>query len=207
MLRTILVLCLSLLTLPATAGTCDRSAFYARWPVEGDMDLRQRIFLERAIGPVITYVAKSGLTRVSQGTWRDELTGIVYRAKNPNAFLDDIADEEARLGTDEGSEYLSIDHVIPINWACQHGAADWSEDKRFAFATDPDLLLITLNRVNSQKGDSGPESWMPIDPVIACDYTTLFLNGLLKYRFDLTDTLWLTLLHNQRDACARAAAS
>ena len=127
----------------ANAGeTCNRDWFYVNWPIENRMDLRQILLLERAVGDPIVYETPEGRQRVGRGTWVDELTGAVYRAIDPNALEEDLRDAEAKYGIDLKFQQLQIDHIIPLNWACEHGADLWSAKKRRDFATDELLLAI-----------------------------------------------------------------
>jgi hypothetical protein len=211
MLRLLLSACVCCIATQALADDCNREWFYKSWPIEDGMDLRQKIFQERSTTKVEIAETKSGRKRVFVGTWTDELTGDVYRAKNPNAFYDDIEDEEQKLGIDLTNEFLTLDHVIPLQWACEHGADAWTPQKRKAFATDRSLLRITLNRVNSSKNDQGLPIWTPaseeVGIALTCDYATSFVYGLLKYQFDLSDAEWLAMIKRQQQICALASGS
>lgn len=56
---------------------------------------------------------------------------------------------------------VQIDHVMPLSYDWQMGAARWTEGKRQAIANDPLNLMPVDGRTNSSKGDSGPASWLP----------------------------------------------
>lgn len=45
---------------------------------------------------------------------------------------------------------LDMDHVVPLKWAWDHGAAGWSRAKRIAFASAPTKLLPVEARLNRQ---------------------------------------------------------
>ena len=70
------------------------------------------------------------------------------------------------------SSRLDIDHVVPLKWAWQHGAASWPKAKRIKFANDPLNLLAVELRLNRQKGAKGPDNWLP--PENKCKYLELF---------------------------------
>lgn len=70
-----------------------------------------------------------------------------------------------------------IDHVIPLRWAWDHGADQWSASKREAFANDPDNLVPVLASLNRAKGAKGPDAWLPPNlfhvPVYSATWVTL----------------------------------
>lgn len=192
----------------ANAGeTCNRDWFYVNWPIENRMDLRQILLLERAVGDPIVYETPEGRQRVGRGTWVDELTGAVYRAIDPNALEEDLRDAEAKYGIDLKFQQLQIDHIIPLNWACEHGADQWSAKKRRDFATDELLLAITHSSVNASKGDQGPVTWQPPNADKACWYNKKFIYGIQAYGFDITIEEFGLILDNMESACRAASGS
>jgi hypothetical protein len=198
------------LAMPTIANAledCSRSDFLKNWPQQNRMDLRQILLTERAIGDTIEYTTKNGLRRIGRGTWEDGLTGTIYRAINPNEMIEDIGDATRKAGKSKVSELLHIDHVIPLQWACNNGAAAWSAKKKKAFATDERLLVITHSSENTSKGSQGAEKWQPINPRIACWYNTRFIYGILEYRFDVPTVTWKQILENQKSSCDKAYAS
>lgn len=70
------------------------------------------------------------------------------------------------------SSKLDIDHLVPLKWAWDHGAAGWSRARRIAFANDPMNLLPVEARLNRQKGAKGPDDWLP--PKNQCLYFKMF---------------------------------
>ncbi|WBB58909.1 HNH endonuclease family protein [Streptomyces sp. WMMC500] len=81
---------------------------------------------------------------------------------------------------------VQIDHVVPLSYAWQMGAATWAEDKRRQLANDPLNLLAVDGDTNSSKGDSGPESWLPPEEGIRCAYGVRFAQVALKYELPVT---------------------
>ena len=76
---------------------------------------------------------------VTQGVWLCPYTGkVFYIAKK-----------------------LDIDHVIPLKWAWEHGASEWSKEKRKQFANDPENLLAVELGANRRKSAQGPDTWQP----------------------------------------------
>lgn len=77
------------------------------------------------------------------------------------------------------SSKLDIDHVVPLKWAWEHGAAGWTKSKRVRFANDPLNLLAVEARLNRQKGAKGPSHWLP--PQNECQYLQLFTTIIDTY--------------------------
>jgi len=76
---------------------------------------------------------------------------------------------------------VQIDHVVPLSYAWQMGAARWSKEKRQRLANDVLNLLPVSGSTNSAKGDSGPASWLPPSKSIRCSYSVRFAQVALKY--------------------------
>jgi hypothetical protein len=81
---------------------------------------------------------------------------------------------------------VQIDHMVPLSYAWQLGAAQWSPQERRAFANDPRNLLAVDGPANEQKGDSGPASWLPADKANRCAYAARFAAVAVLYRLPLT---------------------
>ncbi|MCI0382990.1 HNH endonuclease family protein [Streptomyces sp. CNQ085] len=81
---------------------------------------------------------------------------------------------------------VQIDHVVPLSYAWQMGAARWPEDKRERLANDPLNLLPVEGRANSVKGDSGPASWLPPNKPVRCAYAVRFAQVALEYEMPVT---------------------
>ncbi|WP_274559391.1 HNH endonuclease family protein [Streptomyces spiramyceticus] len=81
---------------------------------------------------------------------------------------------------------VQIDHVIPLSYGWQMGAARWGEDKRKRLANDPLNLLPVSGPANGSKSDSGPASWLPPNKRIRCSYVTRFAQVALKYEMPVT---------------------
>ncbi|WP_150245335.1 HNH endonuclease family protein [Nocardiopsis quinghaiensis] len=83
---------------------------------------------------------------------------------------------------------ISVDHMVPLSEAWKTGAADWTTNRRRAFANDvdsPQLWAVTVSS-NSSKGDKDPSQWMPTNRSIHCDYVKSWVN--VKHRYGLTVT-------------------
>lgn len=84
---------------------------------------------------------------------------------------------------------LQIDHVVPLADAWRSGAADWTPERRLAFANDrtsPDTLLAVTGSTNMSKGDSTPAEWLPPDRTAWCPYAEQWVR--VKAAWDLSVT-------------------
>ncbi|GGK09780.1 lipoprotein [Streptomyces camponoticapitis] len=81
---------------------------------------------------------------------------------------------------------VQIDHLVPLSYSWQLGAARWNESKRERLANDPLNLLPVDGPTNSGKGDSGPASWLPPSRGVRCAYVVRFAQVALKYEMPVT---------------------
>ncbi|WP_369223197.1 HNH endonuclease family protein [Streptomyces sp. R39] len=81
---------------------------------------------------------------------------------------------------------VQIDHVVPLSYAWQMGAARWDKQTRQRLANDVLNLLPVSGSTNSAKGDSGPASWLPPSKTIRCSYSVRFAQVALKYELPVT---------------------
>ncbi|MFI9822975.1 HNH endonuclease family protein [Streptomyces sp. NPDC052013] len=81
---------------------------------------------------------------------------------------------------------VQIDHVVPLSYSWQMGAARWPRHKREQLANDTLNLIPVDGRANSAKSDSGPASWLPPDKRIRCAYAVRFAQVALKYEMPVT---------------------
>ena len=100
---------------------------------------------------------------VVAGRWEDLYTGVVVT----------LAQE------------LDLDHVVPLRWAWEHGAAAWDDDRRKQFANDPANLLPVSIKANISKGALGPLDWMPPNEDFACEYVLRFARIIDRYGLEL----------------------
>lgn len=82
------------------------------------------------------------------------------------------------------STAVQIDHMVPLSWAYQHGAATWTEQHREQLATDLSNLTAVDGHTNESKSDQGPATWLPPSATYACTYVTRFT--YVVHRYELT---------------------
>lgn len=143
----------------------DRAAFSGWVDVDGDCQSTRSEMLIAASKAAVR-LSGNGCT-VQAGKWTDPYSGRV------------IADASA----------VHIDHLVPLKWAWEHGASEWSDAKRDRFALDPANLLIASARLNTSKGARGPMEWMPPDRGIHCDYLSEFEDIVTAYQLRV-DSFW-----------------
>jgi len=85
----------------------------------------------------------------------------------------------------ETSAAVQIDHVVPLHYAWNHGAASWTSQQRLDYANSPTVLLAADGPANEAKGDSGPAGWMPANHAYACAYVTRFVSILHSYKLSI----------------------
>ncbi|MFD9422167.1 MULTISPECIES: HNH endonuclease family protein [unclassified Streptomyces] len=81
---------------------------------------------------------------------------------------------------------VQIDHVMPLSYDWQMGAARWDEAKRQRIANDPLNLIPVDGPANNAKRDSGPASWLPPYKPVRCSYAVRFAQVSLKYELPVT---------------------
>jgi hypothetical protein len=80
---------------------------------------------------------------------------------------------------------IQIDHVIPLKYAAAHGAKDWNQEKKVAFANDTTQLLATSGTSNTSKGAKGPAEYMPRESE-QCRYSQIWIDTAKKYDISIT---------------------
>jgi hypothetical protein len=81
---------------------------------------------------------------------------------------------------------VQIDHVMPLSYDWQMGAAHWTKAKREQIANDPLNLIPVDGSMNESKSDSGPAAWLPPNKAVRCSYAVRFAQVSLKYDLPVT---------------------
>ncbi|HZQ30664.1 MAG TPA: HNH endonuclease family protein [Mycobacterium sp.] len=76
---------------------------------------------------------------------------------------------------------VQIDHIVPLAYAWDEGARNWTDELRVRFANDPANLLAVQGQANQDKGDQGPSTWMPPNHAFWCQYSVQFADVLRGY--------------------------
>lgn len=76
---------------------------------------------------------------------------------------------------------VQIDHLVPLAFAWDMGAKDWTDEMRARFANDPANLLAVAGGANQDKGDQPPGAWMPPNTAFWCQYAVAFIAVVRGY--------------------------
>mgnify|MGYP005819927329 FL=1 len=146
----------------SAAAGYERSRFGSGWDdADGDcQDSRAEALI--ASSTTTVRFADSRRCRVVTGRWISVFTGEVI----------------------QNASDIDIDHLVPLKWAWDRGAASWSQGQREKFANDPVNLLPVEASLNRSKGAQGPDNWLP--PANQCGYVARFVRVVRLY--DLTPT-------------------
>lgn len=82
---------------------------------------------------------------------------------------------------------VQIDHLVPLAFAWDMGARDWTDQMRKRFANDPANLLAVAGKANQDKGDLPPGEWMPPNRAFWCQYAVQFTEVLRGYRLSIDE--------------------
>lgn len=93
---------------------------------------------------------------------------------------------------------VQIEHIVPLAYAWDQGARNWTEELRVRFANDPANLLAVEGQVNQDKGDKEPADWMPPNRAFWCQYAVQFAAVLRGYGLPVDEPSAIVL----RDAAA-----
>lgn len=99
------------------------------------------------------------------GRWYDPYTGKTFTTSSP----------------------LDIDHIVPLAWAWDHGADEWSDRRRRAFALDTRNLQPVDAGLNRSKGADGPLEWLPPNVEYRCEYVLRFRRIVRVWELELTE--------------------
>ncbi|WOX05552.1 HNH endonuclease family protein [Microbulbifer pacificus] len=125
-------------------------------------DTRHELLIRYSLAPV-SFTSKTQC-KVASGLWMDPYTGEFY----------------------EKASDLDVEHIVPLKWAHDHGAAGWSVAKKRRFAEDPDNLWLVDDGRNQSKGDKGPDRWMPPYGPVRSHYLRRFMAVVNKYGLEFT---------------------
>ena len=135
---------------------------YRHW-IDEDRDCqnaRHEVLIEESLSSVTFKTGKG--CKVLSGSWDDPYSG--------------------RTITD--ATKLDIDHMVPLKEAHESGAANWSRERKRAYANDldyPDTLIAVDRRLNRQKGAKDPAEWLPPNPAYQIEYVRAWLAVKLKW--------------------------
>lgn len=149
-----LVVCAALLLL-TTVTSFSQSTYkrsdWPHWSAVGDCQSTRVVVLTRDSQTPIAWRDHSTKCEVAHGTWSDPYDGSVV---NDPLKID-------------------VDHVVPLQWAHEHGGASWTRERKRAYANDTlyvGHLASVSATLNRQKGARGPSQWAPPVESRRCAY-------------------------------------
>lgn len=152
-------------------GDYRRAAFGDAWTDDQDApgghngcDTRNDILDRDLINKTYTSISRCPKA-VATGTLHDPYTGM------------DIA---FTRGNQVGAA-VQIDHIVPLAYAWDMGAREWTPEIRTRFANDPANLLAVEGKSNQGKSDKEPAKWMPANTAYHCEYLGRFTAVLRAY--------------------------
>ncbi len=175
-------------------GTVDADAVRALVDkLPADTHARTPAYDRAAYGPSWADTDHNGCDQRNDVLARD-LTAVTYTKADPGCTVatGHLADVYTGRSIDftrgkATSAAVQIDHLVPLGWAWQHGAAGWTEDRREQLATDVNTLLAVDGPTNEAKSDQGPATWLPPAAGYDCLYVTRFSYVLSTYELTIDD--------------------
>ena len=137
---------------PVQVPPYERDAFGDGW-TDADQDCqdtRQEILIRDLVDVALT----ADGCDVATGTLNDLYTGTAIAFQRGQTTSDDV----------------QIDHMIPLSYAWQAGAWQWTDQQREEFANDGVELRAVDGPTNNSKGDRAPSRWLPPNPAAHCAY-------------------------------------
>lgn len=124
-----------------------RKNFYGWKNISGTCrNQRHELLMARSFKPVTFKTEEK--CRVVLGYWIDDYTFDVYQ------LTDDV----------------TMDHVVSLKYAYEHGAKQWPKNKRSSFYNDSENLVLTGRKTNATKNYYAPDEWLPSLPKARCAY-------------------------------------
>lgn len=104
---------------------------------------------------------------------------------------------------DQTGAAVQIEHIVPLAYAWDLGAWNWTDETRVRFANDPAELLAIGGQVNQDKGDKEPAVWMPPNTAFHCQYAMQFIAVLRGYGLPV-DAPSATVLREAAETCPKS---
>ena len=165
-LKSLLIFFVSLASL--FSQSYNRSMFMTDWATfSGCINVREQVLIRDAKATIVYGQLNGKNCSIVSSTWICPYTGKVV--------------------TDPLK--LDVDHMVPLKWAFDHGAKNWSAQKKNQYAnflTDVTHLVAVDSSANSQKSDKGPDRWLPTEG--KCAYIRKFDAIVKKWELVYTPT-------------------
>ncbi len=178
-LGSIFAVLFAILSSACHAQDYERREWLPRWSdADRDcQDTRHELLIRYSLAPVVFTTRDN--CKVAFGLWLDPYTG---------EFFEKASD-------------LDVEHIVPLKWAHDHGAANWSREKKRLFAEDPENLWLVDDGRNQSKGHRGPDQWMPPYGPVRQYYLRRFMAIAEKYGLQTSESesqIFLAMLDTHR---------
>jgi hypothetical protein len=80
---------------------------------------------------------------------------------------------------------VSIDSIVPIQYAVKNGGNSWTAAKKQQFANDSSQLVAVSNQSYRAKDFRFPDQWMPSNHSYDCEYSIIWTKVLQKYKLGI----------------------
>ncbi|QIT13039.1 HNH endonuclease family protein [Clavibacter michiganensis] len=177
-----------------------------------DTHARTPAYDRAAYGPSWADTDHNGCDQRNDVLARD-LTAVTYTKADPGCTVatGHLADAYTGRSIDftrgkATSAAVQIDHLVPLGWAWQHGAAGWTGERRKQLATDFNNLQAVDGPTNEAKSDQGPATWLPPAAGYDCLYVTRFAYVLRTYELTIDDDADRAAIDRTLDGCSSPAA-
>lgn len=81
----------------------------------------------------------------------------------------------------------TLDHVVGLVDAWRGGADEWPAARRVQFFSDARNLVPTTRDAVRDKGDKGPDEWLPPQRDFWCNYASAYVAVKAAYKLTITD--------------------
>ena len=150
----------------APKSTSLRKSFYGWKQISGTCrNQRHEILMQRSQEPVVFKTEEA--CRVQSGDWVDFYTMQTYQL----------------------AEDVTMDHVVSLKYAYDHGAKHCPKKNRVQFYNDVDNLVLTGRQINAKKNYYAPDEWLPKSQVAQCKYVERWDYIATKYHLMIEQSI------------------
>lgn len=93
----------------------------------------------------------------------------------------------------ENSNVIDIEHILALEDAWDSGAWQWSQEKREAYANDPEVIMVVDGPENRAKGSASISQWQPKYKGAQCRYGYQYAHIAAKYGLSVSKEDMATL--------------
>ena len=84
---------------------------------------------------------------------------------------------------------MDVDSIISLRNASVEGGQSWTTEQKQAFANDKDTVLLAVSKDSlKEKGDKGPDKYVPKSKKYQCTFAKGYITAANKYKLSLTSS-------------------